>query len=374
MDEFAASGFISLCGYGVSGGDENATTTDYAAGGYLKACGEGVLGAGVRDEYVADGYLQIVGGGVLDVPLKTEFAASGAYALSGTGVLESKVPGAYQAAGHIELSGTCGLDTRPPLTTQYVAAGSFTLMGHCSLESVLRQVDAFMAGGYYWLGGKSTLGSVMPGSLVNAYAAAGCYELSGPCANPRGPVSAYAANTKTGPCLQIVSRVTVGFIFPQITEMVADGGYVLESPEFPDEGVFETLVLNGGRGEISIYSNFNFNSYAKYGGRYYGATQDGIFLLEGEDDAGAPIHSGAKIGPANFGTDREKRLRLVRCGGDCDQAQVRVSGNGKSGQFPVRGGRAAISRAVQGRELLIEIVDFKSLDHLEIIPQVLAKR
>jgi hypothetical protein len=157
--------------------------------------------------------------------------------------------------------------------------------------------------------------------------------------------------------------------------MVAAGCYILESPEFPDEGVFETLVLTGGRSEISVYSNFKFNSYAKYGGKYYGATQDGIFLLEGDDDAGAPIHSGAKIGPINFGTDREKRLRLIRCGGDCDQAQVRVSdGNGKSGQFPVRGGRANISRAVQGRELTVEIADFKSLNHLEIIPLVLAKR
>jgi hypothetical protein len=157
--------------------------------------------------------------------------------------------------------------------------------------------------------------------------------------------------------------------------MAAQGGYVLESPDVPDDGVFETLVLTGARNEVSIYSNFKFNSYAEYGGKYYGATQDGIFLLEGEDDAGAFIHTGARIGPTNLGTDREKRLRTVKCGGDCGKALVRVSdGNGKTHLSPVKGGRADISRAVQGRELTVEIVDFKSLNHLEIIPLVLAKR
>jgi hypothetical protein len=41
--------------------------------------------------------------------------------------------------------------------------------------------------------------------------------------------------------------------------MAAEGGYVLESPGVPDDGVFETLVLTGARNEVSIYSNFKFN-------------------------------------------------------------------------------------------------------------------
>jgi hypothetical protein len=356
--------------------------TELVAAGYMKLCGYGVLETETSSEltsaFAADGCLQIAGEGVLSAPEMADFVADGSYALGGTGVLDFRVPDAYQAAGYMGLSGTCHLTsvTPTPVISQYEAGGILALLGPCSLNNVLPQGSDYVAAGFYSLSGRPAFNVVMPSSLwVNAYAAAGCYELSGPCRNPRGLVTAYAADTRIGPVLQVTSRATVGFTYPQITALVAEGGYVLESPELPDEGVFETLVLTGSQSEVSIYSNFNFNSYAKYGGKYYGATQDGIFLLEGKDDAGAPIHSGAQIGPVNFGTDREKRLRLIRCGGECDEAQVRVSdGNGKSGQFPVRGGRSTVSRNVQGRELTIEIVDFKSLNHLEIIPLVLAKR
>jgi hypothetical protein len=352
----------------------------FAASGYMKLCGScgfsGETPADLTTEYAADGCMQIVGEGVLDSPSTTAFAASGAFILSSLAILGDLPKADYQAAGCMELSGTCQLaSTSPPPVTQYEAGGSLSLFGPCSMESALLQVADFMAAGCYSLSGRAALGVIMPSLRVDAYVAAGCYELHGPCSTVRGPVYAYAADTKTGPCLEITSRARVGFIFPQKTAMAAEGGYVLESPGVPDDGVFETLVLTGARNEVSIYSNFKFNSYAEYGGKYYGATQDGIFLLEGEDDAGAFIHTGARIGPTNLGTDREKRLRTVKCGGDCGKALVRVSdGNGKTHLAPVKGGRADISRAVQGRELTVEIVDFKSLNHLEIIPLVLAKR
>lgn len=166
----------------------------------------------------------------------------------------------------------------------------------------------------------------------------------------------------------------IAFIHPQILEVIIQGGVTIGG-EAVDDGVFETYVLTGARGEPSIYSGFNFNSYAKYRGQYYGAGEDGIYLLEGEDDAGSEIHPGIKIGPVNFGTDREKRLRLLRCGGSTTGAQVKVSnGNGSAGYYEVENGRAAVSRKVQGRELTIEIADFETLDHLEIVPLILQKR
>jgi len=166
----------------------------------------------------------------------------------------------------------------------------------------------------------------------------------------------------------------IAFINPQIMQVIADGGITIGGAPLGDD-LFATYVLTGARGEPSLYSRFNFNSYAKFRGQYFGAGEGGIYLLDGPDDAGDEIHSGVRIGPVNFGTDREKRLRLLRCGGKTAGGQVKVSnGNGSAGYYDVEDGRAAVSREVQGREITIEISDFTTLDHLEIVPLVLHKR
>lgn len=182
------------------------------------------------------------------------------------------------------------------------------------------------------------------------------------------PQAAEAANVLVG------GAGVIAFISPQILQVIADGGVTVGGEPVSGD-LFATYALTGIRGEPSIYSGFDFNSYANYLGKSYGAGPDGIYLLEGEDDDGNEIHTGVKVGPINFGTDREKRLRLLRCGGKTDGAQVKVSnGNGSAGYYDVEDGRAGASREVQGRELTVDITDFATLDHLEIVPGVLHKR
>ena len=166
----------------------------------------------------------------------------------------------------------------------------------------------------------------------------------------------------------------IAFIYPQVLDVIGDVEVGISEGEV-DPGVFDTWVMTGARGEPSMYSNFPFNSYAQYRGQSFGAGPDGIYLLEGIDDDGDDIQVGVRIGPMNFGTDREKRLRLLRCGGKTHGARVRVSnGNGSAGYYDVEGGRAGVSREVQGREITIDITDFETLDHLEIVPLILSKR
>jgi len=165
----------------------------------------------------------------------------------------------------------------------------------------------------------------------------------------------------------------VAFIDPQIMEVIEEGGQILGG-EPEDPGVFDTYVLSGSRDEPSIYSGFNFNSYARYRGKNYGAGPAGISALEGEDDAGAKIHAGVRIPPFNVGTDREKRVRIVRCGGDTEGAQVKVSSNGHANYAEVIEGVAGVSRDVQGKDLIVEISDFKEINHIEIVPTILTKR
>jgi len=178
-----------------------------------------------------------------------------------------------------------------------------------------------------------------------------------------------------GATIKIGVAGVIAFIHPQILEVIGDIEVGISGGAAVDPGIFATYVLTGVRGEPSIYSNFNFNSFAKHRGQYFGAGEDGIYLLEGADDAGEVIHPGVKIGPNNYGTDREKRLRLLRCGGKTAGAQVKVSDdNGSAGYYDVEDGRVAVSREVQGREITIDISDFETLDHIEIIPTILHKR
>lgn len=73
----------------------------------------------------------------------------------------------------------------------------------------------------------------------------------------------------------------------------------------------EVFVLNitaDDPGGTTQYENYPFNSVAKIGGRYYGATDEGLFLLEGEDDAGEPIVSVFGLGQMNFGNPQIKTV------------------------------------------------------------------
>jgi len=142
-----------------------------------------------------------------------------------------------------------------------------------------------------------------------------------------------------------------------------------------EEEVYETYALTGQAYEPAIYSGFDFNSYCVHRGRVYGTRDDGIYLLEGDDDAGNTIHPGVRIGPHNYGIDQEKRIRSLRLGGNSNGAKVKITtGGGDEGWFDSKQGKVPVSRDLQDREFTIEIADFEELSHLEIVPLTLVKR
>jgi hypothetical protein len=67
-------------------------------------------------------------------------------------------------------------------------------------------------------------------------------------------------------------------------------------------------VVNYDTSASSLYENFSFNSYAKVGEKYFGCTADGIYLLEGDDDDGAPVHASINLGKSTLGTPLQKRM------------------------------------------------------------------
>jgi len=54
-------------------------------------------------------------------------------------------------------------------------------------------------------------------------------------------------------------------------------------------------------GEVSTYDNYRYNSIVRLGNKYYGSSEDGLFLLEGENDDGVPIKCSMKTATTDLG-------------------------------------------------------------------------
>jgi len=170
-------------------------------------------------------------------------------------------------------------------------------------------------------------------------------------------------------------RGIVEHLLTEITSIVSKGGgFCLAGYGILNGGdeVSETWALNGFTLEPSLYASFDFKSYAMFQGQAYGCREDGIYLLEGPDDNGEAIVSGVRLGPMNFGTERQKRLRLIRPGAEGVTARVAAGGEEEVSQqeedvIPV-------SRNVEGNEFVLDLQGFEQLGFVEVLPLVLMKR
>ncbi|RUR68692.1 hypothetical protein EJP67_16645 [Variovorax guangxiensis] len=85
-------------------------------------------------------------------------------------------------------------------------------------------------------------------------------------------------------------------------------GFIFDVPlTTPGSGLEVHAVNMAGYGSTS-YANYGFNSFARIGDRYYGAKLGGLFLLEGDSDAGAPIQAAICPGQLDFGSSQEKTI------------------------------------------------------------------
>jgi hypothetical protein len=113
------------------------------------------------------------------------------------------------------------------------------------------------------------------------------------------------------------------------------------------------------------YTNWPFNSMARFNGVYLGASAEGLFVLAGETDNGAFIQAAARTGITDFGTSHLKRIDKCYVGyrttGDCvirvitDQVNVRDYLVTKYGQDGLHGNHTRIGRGVQARYWQFEI-------------------
>lgn len=137
----------------------------------------------------------------------------------------------------------------------------------------------------------------------------------------------------------------------------------------------------------AAYENFPFNSFARIGGRNYGASDAGIFELVGDDDAGTPIRASINLGKRDFGSPALKGISYAYLGvKSTGQMVVRVTTpEGQSYLYQTRSAdafmatqRADFGKGLRAHYLELEIYnqgggDF-TLERMEFVVNELKRR
>lgn len=77
-----------------------------------------------------------------------------------------------------------------------------------------------------------------------------------------------------------------------------------------DDGYY-VWVLNARTNAVSRYLRYGFDSFAQIGGHYFGVAEDGVYLLEGNTDAGQRIEARVGTGLLDLGAKELKHVSAV---------------------------------------------------------------
>jgi len=146
-------------------------------------------------------------------------------------------------------------------------------------------------------------------------------------------------------------------------------------------------VVNSESLAVSKYAGFDFNSMTKFRGQYYGAKQDGVYLLEGVDDAGTDIDAYIRTGLIDFGSEYQKRNPKLYLGYASSGEMVlkTITDEGVERFYELtttnnrlNSARIKLGRGVQFRYIQYELQNRESssfdIESLELFPIILSRR
>ena len=164
------------------------------------------------------------------------------------------------------------------------------------------------------------------------------------------------------------------------------------------EDIFEGWVMHAGeqrRGgrllAFTTYENFPFTQIAQFGGAYYGVAEDGLYQLEGDTDAGAPIEAAIKTGLLDLDQRVVKDAKSLYIGYTSDgQIVLKVTTTGGGGKredwyklkqkesTDMRTGRVTIQRGLRSTYWQFELcntdgADF-DVDDATLVYQLMTRR
>ena len=334
---------------------------------------------------VGSGGLEIAGEGTaaFETPGVYTVIGSGGIKASGAGVIVFVEPAIYTVVGSgglkINGEGTVVFVDAPEIPEYAViGSGGIEIDGRGTVVFIGVPLPYVVIGtGGYELSGKGTVVFVDVDDLTYSVIGSGGYELAGEGVTSLVSIDDIFTLVGSGG-FETAGAGLLAYFYPEYFSVVGSGGMVVSGEGSDEEFLYHTWVFSGIDLKPSIYSNYNFNSYCEYGGKYYGANDDGIAELIGLTDNGDEIHTGLKIGPTNLGSLLKKRLRSVYLGAYNNDAKIKVEigreGFLTSGTFATPNGKASISRDLYGEEITLHISDFDEISIVEILPVILNTR
>jgi len=109
-------------------------------------------------------------------------------------------------------------------------------------------------------------------------------------------------------------RLVEFFSYPSINDTSLPVKQTGGSWEIPGVSDSRTWVVNLDTSTSSQYDGYGYNSFFERDGKYYGVADDGIYLLEGETDAGKEIAALIETGKSSLGSSYKKRILNVYAG------------------------------------------------------------
>lgn len=175
----------------------------------------------------------------------------------------------------------------------------------------------------------------------------------------------------------------------QLSAQLAEGFKFAGILNLPD-AQYTAWVMNTETLAPTEYTNYPFNSFAKLGQKYLGATETGIFELTGSNDAGTNINAAIRSGLLDFGTSLKKRVpyaylgytstgRLLLKVGTTDQGtKVEDWYELTETQAAPDSARFKIGKGLQARYWQFELTNAEgadfALDQVQFYPLVLSRR
>lgn len=178
--------------------------------------------------------------------------------------------------------------------------------------------------------------------------------------------------------------ITDAELVKMIFQGVIQEGIQIAAGYFEPSGSITTWAMNTRTHAVTEYTNYSFNSFARIGNKYLGATKDGLYDLSGDTDAGTDIIADIKSGLAQFAgvhLSSFKGAYIAARGGGSYVLKL-FTGTGEEYHFSVttdsmKTARIDLGKGIRARYFAFELIssgqDF-DLDSLEFIPLIAKRR